>query len=101
MIVLWCVLLLHHAVLAQQSQSSAQLPGFSLPLRCTPGSDCWIANHVDLDPGPGVRDYTCARFSYDGHNGTDFALRDLNAMAEGVAVLAAAAGRVLRARNGE
>lgn len=96
-IILWCVLLLHQAVFAQQ----ATTPAFSLPLRCTPGSDCWIANHVDLDPGPGVRDYNCSRFSYEGHNGTDIALRDLKALDEGVAVLAAAAGRVLRARDGE
>ena len=94
---LCCGLLLQHAVLAQ----NALQPGLSLPLRCTPGSDCWISNHVDLEPGPGVRDYACGGFSYDGHNGTDFALRDLKAMAEGVQVLAAAAGRVLRSRNGE
>lgn len=94
---LWCGLLLQLAALAQSVPS----PGFALPLRCTPGADCWIANHVDLDPGPGVRDYACARFSYDGHNGVDFALRDLKAMAEGMPVLAAAAGRVLGMRNGE
>ncbi len=78
---------------------AGQIPALSLPLRCTPGEDCWIANHVDLDPGPGARDYACGEFTYDGHNGIDIALRDLKAMAEGVPVLAAAPGRVLRARD--
>jgi hypothetical protein len=72
-----------------------------LPLACAPGRDCWIANYVDADPGAGVRDYACGRMSYNGHDGTDFALRDLRAMAEGVPVLAAAAGVVRGARDGE
>ncbi|MBI2310888.1 MAG: M23 family metallopeptidase [Betaproteobacteria bacterium] len=75
--------------------------GLDLPLQCAPGESCWISNHVDLDPGPGTRDYACGRLTYDGHKGTDFALRDLMAMNEGVAVLAAAAGVVLRTRDGE
>jgi peptidase M23-like protein len=95
------LLLLLPAALAQPAQLSTPAPSFSLPLRCTPGTDCWIANHVDLDPGPGVRDYACARMSYNAHNGTDFALRDLKAMADGVPVLAAAAGRVRSMRNDE
>ena len=75
-------------------------PALILPLDCTPNRDCWIANHVDLDPGPGIRDYACGALTYDGHNGTDFAIRDRAAMEEGVAVLAAAAGRVRAERDG-
>lgn len=75
-------------------------PALSLPLACTPNKDCWIANHVDLDPGPGVRDYACGVLTYDEHDGTDFGIRDRAAMEEGVAVLAAAAGRVRAGRDG-
>ena len=74
-------------------------PVLQWPLACTPNRDCWIANHVDLDPGPGIRDYKCGALTYDGHNGTDIALRDRAAMEEGVAVFAAAAGRVRGMRD--
>ena len=72
----------------------------SWPVDCGPGSDCWIVNHVDLDPGPGVRDFACGPRTYDGHGGTDIAIRDLREMRAGVAVLAAAAGRVIGRRDG-
>lgn len=80
--------------------AAAEPPVLMLPLACTPNRDCWIANHLDLDSGPGVRDYACGTLSYDGHKGTDFAIRDRAAMQEGVAVLAAAAGRVRAGRDG-
>ncbi len=80
--------------------AGAAPPQLGLPLACTPNRDCWIANHVDLDPGPGARDYRCGSLTYDAHNGTDFAIRDLAAMREGVTVIAAAAGRVRAVRDG-
>ncbi len=80
--------------------AGAGQPELSLPLSCVPGRDCWVVNHVDVDPGPGVRDYACEKRSYDGHKGTDFAIRDLVAMKKGVAVLAAAAGVVKATRDG-
>lgn len=80
--------------------AGAAPPVLILPLACVPNLDCWIANHVDLDPGPGSRDYACGALTYDGHNGTDFAIRDRAAMEDGVAVLAAAAGRVRAGRDG-
>ena len=75
-------------------------PGLDLPIDCTVGSDCWIANYVDRDPGASARDYTCGHLTYDTHGGTDFAVRDLGAMRRGVAVLAAADGIVERVRDG-
>ncbi len=75
-------------------------PSLNLPLDCVPGKTCWIAKFVDLDPGPGVRDYTCHGRANDGHTGIDIAVRDLRAMDEGVSVLAAAPGTVLRTRDG-
>jgi murein DD-endopeptidase MepM/ murein hydrolase activator NlpD len=73
----------------------------ALPLDCAPGRDCWVVNYVDTDPGATARDYRCGHMTYGGHNGTDFAVRDLKAMADGVRVLAAAAGVVRATRDGE
>ena len=73
---------------------------FDLPIDCEPGTSCWIANYVDVDPGPGVKDFTCGPRSYDTHRGTDFALRDLATMRAGVAVRAAAPGTVRGLRDG-
>lgn len=80
---------------------AAIMPRFALPLRCTPGDDCFVQNHVDRDPGPGRRDYACGPLTYDGHQGTDFRLPSLARMEEGVEVLAAAPGVVLAVRDGE
>lgn len=81
----------------EQQQSSIAL---DLPIRCQPNVDCWIANYVDLDPGPGAKDYTCGPRSYQAHKGTDFAIRDLAVMNAGVEVLAAASGTVTGTRDG-
>ncbi|MHB1217483.1 MAG: M23 family metallopeptidase [Alphaproteobacteria bacterium] len=71
-----------------------------LPVACTPGRDCWIANYFDRDSAPGLKDVGCGARTYDGHDGTDFALRDLKAMIAGVEVVASAPGRVKAVRDG-
>ena len=71
-----------------------------LPVECAFGSICSVQNYVDLDPGPGRLDPGCGRLTYDGHDGTDFRVRDLIAMEEGVRVLAAADGVVKATRDG-
>lgn len=75
-------------------------PRLALPMDCSPGEDCWIVNYVDLDPGSGARDYACGPRTYDGHKGTDIAIRDLAAMGEGTGVRAAASGVVTAVRDG-
>lgn len=75
-------------------------PQFRIPIDCTLGENCYIMHYVDRDPGPGVVDFACGRQTYDTHNGTDFGIADERVMAEGVAVVAAAKGRVLRVRDG-
>jgi hypothetical protein len=65
------------------------------------GERCFIQFHVDLDPGPGIRDYACGSLTYDGHNGTDIRVPDLPTMIAGVAVVAAADGIVRAIREGE
>lgn len=80
--------------------AAAEPPRLSMPVDCTPGEDCWLVNYVDLDPSAGARDYACGGATYDGHKGTDFAVRDLAAMRDGVAVRAAAGGVVVGVRDG-
>lgn len=84
-------------VRAQDTKGTLSL---SLPIRCTLGKDCWVANYVDADPAKGVRDYRCGGQTYNGHKGTDIAIRDLEAMRKGVPVVAAAPGVVLGSRDG-
>ena len=71
-----------------------------LPLACEIGKTCWVQNYVDHDASNGARDYACGAQTYDTHNGTDFRLPTRAKMKEGVAVLSAADGRVLRLRDG-
>lgn len=71
-----------------------------LPIECAFGSICSVQNYVDLDPGPGRLDPGCGRLTYDGHDGTDFRVRDFVAMEEGVRVVAAADGVVKATRDG-
>ena len=72
-----------------------------LPIRCSPGRDCFIQNYFDHDPGLGWADYACGHLSYDGHTGTDFRLPGMEAMRKGIAVVAAANGVVVGLRNDE
>lgn len=70
----------------------------SLPLDCELGETCFLQNYVDVDPGPGRRDYACGQATYDGHKGTDFRALSVRA-AQGMHVLAVADGKVLRERD--
>lgn len=80
--------------------ATAAPPELGLPVDCRIGESCWIIHTVDRDPGPGVRDSFCGPMSYDGHEGVDIGLADLEAMARGVPVLAAAPGWVRGVRDG-
>ena len=57
----------------------------ALPVDCIVDRDCWIANYVDHDPGADAKDHTCGPLTYDGHGGTDFAVRDFASVRRGVA----------------
>jgi murein DD-endopeptidase MepM/ murein hydrolase activator NlpD len=74
-------------------------PKLALPVACVPGQTCEIQHYVDRDPGPGTRDYRCGLETYQGHDGVDIRVPDLAAQRRGVAVLAAAPGKVLRVRD--
>lgn len=71
-----------------------------LPLDCTLGHDCHILAYIDKLPGTAFQDMGGGRQTYDGHNGTDFGIADEAAMQRGVVVKAAAAGKVVRVRDG-
>lgn len=88
------------AVMFWAHSARAEPPTLQLPIDCTVGESCWLANLVDRDPGPGRTDFRCGTVSYDTHRGVDFAIRDMAEMARGVSVLAAAAGTVRAIRDG-
>lgn len=88
------------AVLAPAAATQTARPVLGLPLACELGRTCEIQHYVDRDPGPGTRDYRCGLQTYDKHNGVDFRLPDMTAQRQGVAVLAAAAGKVTATRDG-
>jgi len=62
--------------------------------------DLYPNNFVDLDPGPGIRDYRCGTQTYDGHTGTDSDIRSFREMDIGVPVFAALDGRVVQVDDG-
>lgn len=75
--------------------------GFDLPVQCRLGEQCWVVNYLDMDPGKGAKDPACSHRTYDGHDGTDFGLRNWAAAEAGIAILAAADGKVVGIRDGE
>lgn len=77
-------------------------PRLRFPVDCDLGETCWIMNLPDTDPvKDSAKDFHCGPHTYDGHDGTDLAIRNLADMEEGVTVLAAQGGTVLRLRDGE
>ena len=75
--------------------------GFGLPVNCVMGAVCNIQNYVDHDPGEGWQDHRCGPLSYNGHRGVDFRVPTQIEMRQGVEVIAAAAGRVIFAFDGQ
>lgn len=84
----------------QAAAPSPNSPQFGQPIDCTLGKDCFIFHYVDRDPSPAAVDFGCGRQTYNGHDGIDFGIPDEKTMAKGVAVKAAAVGKVLRVRDG-
>ncbi len=93
-------LLIALLLVARPDAADAQQPAFDLPIACEMGIVCVVQNYVDDDPGPGAADYTCGLLAYDGHDGTDIRVPNMTYVANGVPVLAAAAGRVVGVRDG-
>ena len=87
-------------VIACAGPALAQDISLQSPIDCDLETTCFIQQYVDHDPSSSVQDYTCAALSYDGHQGTDFALPSRAMMETGVTVRAAAAGVVKGIRDG-
>lgn len=87
-------------VFTAQPAPAEERPSLSLPLTCEPHKTCFIQNYVDIDPGPGVKDYGCGAATYDQHSGVDFRLLSAAATKFSVPVLAAADGTVTGTRDG-
>lgn len=79
---------------------SAQSFELDLPIACVPGSDCFVQQYFDHDPGKTVRDYACGPATNDGHDGTDIRVKTIADVDRGVAVIAAAPGIVKATRDG-
>ncbi|MXX86438.1 MAG: M23 family metallopeptidase [Acidobacteria bacterium] len=77
-------------------------PSLAWPVGGEEGLDWVINSYVDLDPGPGRRDYRGGDRTYNGHDGTDIYSPNFRWMDRDLPpVLAAAPGRVTDLRDGE
>ncbi|MEL6467475.1 MAG: M23 family metallopeptidase [Pseudomonadota bacterium] len=72
----------------------------AVPIDCEIGTACFIQQYVDHDTSPEAMDFRCSNLSYDTHQGTDFALKSIGQMRDGVDVVAAAPGVVKGTRDG-
>lgn len=79
-------------IFACAGHALAQDISLTSPIDCDLNTVCYVQQYVDRDPGPDVLDYQCNALANNGHKGTDFALPSLAMMAQGVDVLATAAG---------
>jgi murein DD-endopeptidase MepM/ murein hydrolase activator NlpD len=79
---------------------AAEEIAFALPIRCELGVTCFVQNYVDHDTSAKARDYQCGGRTYDGHDGTDIRIPNLDIERGGIEVLASAAGTVSGKRDG-
>lgn len=79
----------------------AQQPARPLrqPIDCQLGKNCFVLLYPDHDPSTGERDSQCRHLTYDGHNGTDFAIPFWTPQTA-VPVVASAPGQVAAMRDG-
>lgn len=76
-------------------------PDFIFPVACSLGENCWSVKYVDVDPTSLAKDFQCGANTNDDHKGTDFAVKSLKEVKDGIAVLAAKEGKITRIRNSE
>ena len=88
------------ALLALAAAPTHAQPHFGLPVDCPMGAVCVVQNYMDDLPGPEAQDYRGGALTYEGHKGTDIRVPNLTYVERGVAVIAAAAGRVVGVRDG-
>lgn len=69
------------------------VPQFSIPIQGAHLQDYYLVNYVDWS-FDSIQDFKCGHKTYDGHQGTDFTLRNFAQMDAGVDVYAANTGVV-------
>lgn len=69
------------------------------PVDCDLETQCYIQQYMDHDPSTGASDMRCGPLTYDGHTGTDFAIRDPRMHPDGINVLASASGTIKALRD--
>jgi len=94
-----CLLLISLCLSTAIDAKAEEVISLALPIKCQPGLTCFFQNYVDHDASDKARDYRCGRRSYDGHDGTDIRIRNLEIQRQGIEVLAAAPGRIIGMRN--
>ena len=94
-----CLVLISLCLGAAIDAGAEEVISLALPIKCQPGVSCFFQNYVDHDASDKARDYRCGGRSYDGHDGTDIRIRNLEIQRQGIEVLAAAPGRVIGGRN--
>ncbi len=71
-----------------------------MPVACNYGKDCFISNYFDHDAAvDSFKDHSCGLMSQDGYKSTDFILKNMAQMKEGVNVLAGDSGIIKSVRN--
>ena len=83
-------------IIAAQAQAVTPQISLLFPLDCELGRNCVVQDYPDHDG----QDYTCGGRTEPKYQGTSFRLENLGTMQEDVKVLAAAAGKVARTRDG-
>ncbi|MFY0736542.1 M23 family metallopeptidase [Aurantimonas sp. NFXS3] len=94
------VVLVSISLLATPAEAESTLSTLTLPVDCNLGTDCFVQQMPDVDPGPLAKDPLCGDATYNGHDGWDFRVRSMVEVARGVPVISVADGRVLRVRDG-
>jgi hypothetical protein len=71
------------------------------PQAGVPGRDLFVENFTDLWSGPGIRDWDCSGYTYDGHRGHDSVIRSFREQEIGVPIFAVLDGVVVTALDGD
>jgi hypothetical protein len=80
--------------------ANANALDLGMPIACNYGKDCFISNYFDHDVAKDFyKDRSCGGMSRDGYKSTDFILKNVPQMKQGVSVLAGDNGVVKAVRN--
>jgi len=80
--------------------SGASALELDLPVQCKIGTDCFVQQFPDVQPGPERKDPFCGLATYEGHDGTDVRVVSMRDIERNVPVFAMADGTVFRTRDG-